>query len=686
MVKLAKIALRNLKNSFKDYAIYFLTIAFGVCIFYVFNSVDCQQSMIQLKGESAKSFKTIVNVMDKISIIVAITLAFLIVYANKFLIKRRNKELSIYMILGMNKRKISSLLVLETFFTGIFALGIGLVAGILVSQGLAVIVANIFRIELESFKFKFSSSAFGKTIFYFAITFLIVMLFNVINVTQSKLIDLMYSEKKNESHKVKSIPLSIVFFVISLGCIGFSYYEILKGSGEKAILLSGIFCIVGTFLLFYSLSGILPVIFRKSKKLFYKNLNIFTLRQFSNKINTNCISMTVISVMLMLSTGLITMALSTNYLANQSIDKANPQDATFICDRFVNPNMKDAQKTDTNYPDTSEFSKQVEKYVDNQITVNVYKTKYNYNNIFSYFKMYSDENVEDTRNFSTYSDDPTEQLTYITLSDYNKMMKMRGKEEISLNENEYVIDYCDYTSQEKKYNPGTMPEITIKGKKLRFNNKIVNEQIENSEVPYACTIIVSDKFADKQNIKAQYLLCNLKNQKKECEIFSKIADKYSDEHFEKFDPKKNPSVFFYSAYTIRDGINESFVDIMHEIFVLIYVGIIFLITSCAILSLQQLTESNDNAFRYQLLEKIGADKKSINKALFRQIGIYFALPLIVAIIHVIVGMKSISSDLSTSFTVSLCIIGLMILFYCIYLFATYFCSKNMIKGNVKNPL
>ena len=152
-----------------------------------------------------------------------------------------------------------------------------------------------------------------------------------------------------------------------------------------------------------------------------------------------------------------------------------------------------------------------------------------------------------------------------------------------------------------------MPEITIKGKKLRFNNKIVNEQIENNEAPYICTIIVSDKFADKQNLKSQYLLCNLKNQKKECEIFSKIANKFADENSEKYDPKKNPSVLFYSAYTIRDGINESFVDIMLEIFVLIYVGIIFLITSCAILSLQQLTESNDNAFRYQLLEKIGAD-------------------------------------------------------------------------------
>ena len=120
-------------------------------------------------------------------------------------------------------------------------------------------------------------------------------------------------------------------------------------------------------------------------------------------------------------------------------------------------------------------------------------------------------------------------------------------------------------------------------------------------------------------------------------------------------------------------------------FIAIYLGIIFLIASSAILALKQLTDSSDNKQRYTILRKIGCDEKMINKALFRQIGIFFGVPLVLAIIHSIFGiqfaitiMSGLASkkDLLPSAIATVIIIGII---YGIYFLATYLGSKNIIK-------
>lgn len=102
-MKLFSLALRNIKKSIKDYSIYFITLVIAVAIFYIFNSIDSQTAMMSISKSTMEIVQSLVNVLSYISVFVSVVLGFLIVYANNFLIKRRKKEIGIYMTLGMSK-------------------------------------------------------------------------------------------------------------------------------------------------------------------------------------------------------------------------------------------------------------------------------------------------------------------------------------------------------------------------------------------------------------------------------------------------------------------------------------------------------------------------------------------------------------------------------------------------------
>ncbi len=117
-----KLSIKNMIKSIKDYGIYFLTLVLGVAIFYMFNSIDSQQAMLQISQSTRDIIKLMIGMLEIVSVFVAIVLGLLIVYANNFLINRRKKEFGIYMTLGMGRKQISKIILLETIFVGIISL------------------------------------------------------------------------------------------------------------------------------------------------------------------------------------------------------------------------------------------------------------------------------------------------------------------------------------------------------------------------------------------------------------------------------------------------------------------------------------------------------------------------------------------------------------------------------------
>ena len=227
---LFKLSLKNIKQSFKDYAIYFITLVLGVSIFYMFNSLETSQAMMQVSNSTREIIKLMINLLGFVSVFVAIVLGLLIVYANNFLIKRRKREFGIYMILGMGKRQISKIIILETIFVGIISLAVGLIIGIFASQFMSILVAKLFEADMSEFKLIFSQVACIKTCIYFAVMYLAVMVFNTISISRYKLINLLTAIKKNEEIKIKNPIISILVFIVATIMLGYAYWKVTKGA------------------------------------------------------------------------------------------------------------------------------------------------------------------------------------------------------------------------------------------------------------------------------------------------------------------------------------------------------------------------------------------------------------------------------------------------------------------------
>ena len=678
---LFKLSLKNISKSIKDYAIYFFTLILGVAIFYVFNAIDDQSVMMKVSSTTAEIIKLMTNVLSGVSVFVSIILAFLIVYASRFLIKRRNKEFGVYLTLGMSKKKISLILFIETLIIGIVSLVVGLGIGFLLSQLMSILVANMFEADLTRFQFVFSTNACIKTLIYFSIMYFVVMIFNTINISKCKLIDLMHSNKKSEKIKLKNPLFCTIVFIISCIALGFAYYQV-TGGIEKMANANSIFVPIGigavsTFFVFWSLSGLLLKIFTSMKNIYYKGLNSFTLRQFSSKINTMTFSMTIICLMLFITICVLSSAMSMKISMTNNLKKLAPADVQI--GKFINV---------TDYEYYSE--KQIE---DSKISIYDTLEKLGYdvdNKLKDIVKLdvYNFDNIDLKTSIGSYYDiakDKYPLMPYnkkesiVKISDYNKIAKLFGLKEYTLNDDEYFI-VANYSEYVKFRNEGlkayTILNINEKELKPKYDSCVEGFIAMNSTYSNMGVFVVPDNAVNDSMKKYEYLTANYNvtdiNEKNLSEKeLSEICKENSN----------NTVIDFDSKMTIKE--NSIGLGAMVT-FIGLYLGIIFLISCAAILALKELSESSDNVEKFNMLRKIGVDEKMINKALFRQIGIFFMFPLLVAIIHSVFGIKFCNFLLSAFGATNLLssIIGVAIFIVAIYggyFLVTYICSKNIIK-------
>ncbi len=684
-----KLALKNIKKSMKDYAIYFFTLILGVAIFYVFNALDSQTVMMNVSTSTQELIELMMTILSSVSVFVSFILGFLIIYASRFLIKRRNKEFGIYLTLGMSKRKISLILFFETLFIGILSLIVGLGVGVLISQIMSLVVANMFEANLTKFAFVFSTSACIKTIIYFSIMYLLVMIFNTYSVSKCKLIDLLNGAKKAEKIKLKNPYLCIIIFIISCLVLGRAYYivthDFLTLQEVTDIMKPIIMGAVSTFFIFWSLSGLILRITMNIKKFYYKGLNSFTLREFSSKINTTVFSTTIICLMLFITICLLSACLTMKNSMNANIRKLAPADAMFT----VNMNMDKYYDKYRNYG-----------YSDSQIRNSHYTSKELFNlldfDITSYFKDYIEVNTYSTPDLTMnhtlgsrldsikkefpFLDYDYEEII-MKISDYNKVAKFYGINEYSLNNDEYII-VADFTSMIKIRNLALAnnENINLFGHTLKPKYEACQDGFLEMSSQHINTgiILVPDNVIDEEYLYQNHLIGNYKtSDKKEIREIENKINKIDE------DPKAN--TYLLPGGSTKLAIKEATVGLSAMVtFIGLYLGIIFLISSAAILGLKELSESSDNKERFLCLRKIGTDETMINKALFRQIAIFFTLPLILALIHSIFGIMFAVKILEVFGTNELLpsiitTVAILVFIYGGYFLITYYCSKNIIK-------
>ena len=656
---LFKLSIKNIKKSFKDYAIYFLTLVLGVAIFYVFNALDSQEAMLQLT-ETEKEIISLMNeFLSGVSILVAVILGFLIIYASRFLVKRRKKEFGIYLTLGMGKRQVSKILLMETLIIGFISLAVGLGLGIIASQFMSIVVAKLFEADMSRFEFVFSQTAMLKTVMYYAIIYLIVMIFNVFAVTKYKLIDLLNAAKKGEKIKTRNLTISLILFIISVGILGFAYYLATQRLDSLDLFgLSILLGIIGTFLLFFSMSGFILKLVQSNKKLYLKGLNIFTLRQINSKVNTTVFSMSIICLLLFFTITIFSSAWSINVSLKNDLVYGTPADIVIASYAEETKDVK-ADILDKVGYSTDNFSGYVEgnTYGFESVTVGSLLTPILDDVLKSHPYLMVDS-----------------YLPVMKISDYNKFASFYGRDTYSLNDDEFIL-VADYPQMIEYENMALEKGVTIKIGDKEYHNKYDEckeglLQMSGNKTNTGIVVVPDNVDISSNETIRSYLAANYKGDKNK-------AEENLREYMDEINSNGAVADTKLDIYTASTGLRA----IM--IFIGLYLGVIFLISSAAILALKELSDSSDNKEKYQMLRRIGVDDKKLNKALFTQIFIFFMFPLVIAIIHSIFGIMcantimesmSVTSNMTSILTTAL----LIVVIYGGYFIVTYTTSKRII--------
>lgn len=683
---LFKISLKNIRKSLKDYTVYFFTLILGVAIFYVFNAIDSQSVMLDVRANVMDIIKLMNDMLSGVSVFVSCILGFLIIYASRFLIKRRNKEFGIYLTLGMSKRKISAILFFETLLIGIVSLVAGLVIGTILSQFMSVIVANMFDADMTKFKFIFSMKACVKTLIYFAIMYVLVMIFNTFSISRCKLIDLLNAGKKTEKVTMKNPVVCTIVFVIGVGILSYAYWMVTRGVKSINIINKiGIPIALGcvaTFLIFWSVSGFMIRIFTSIKSVYYKGVNSFVLRQFCSKINTTVFSTTVICIMLFITISVLSAALSMKDSLSKDLDSMCPVDVQLA--KYSYDAMSEAYATsqDMNEKDREmlEDSKlsiietlnnsgfDAQKYFKDVVEYNIYNTGLTVKDTIG------DINTDDYQFMADTI------MPVMTIGDYNSVARLYGNSTYELNDDEYII-VADYKNMVMIRNQALKKGITlsVNGKeyKPRYNeckDGFVQIGVQNMNDGI---LVVPDNAVKPQQVRNMGLSADYRADTKEKRY---SIETQLDNLMKNISFKKS-----FISWNSRIELAESSVGLGALVtFIALYLGIIFLISSAAILALRELSDSADNKERYGMLRKLGVDERMIDMALFKQIGIFFAFPLILALIHSVFGIKFINIILATMGMSSMAAsIGLTLAFVAViyggYFLITYLCSRSIIR-------
>lgn len=658
---LFKISCKNIRKSMRDYAIYFFTLVIGVSIFYVFNAIGTQMGFMKLADDTRQISELLVTLISMLSIFVAIVLGLLIVYASRFLMKRRNHEFAIYMTLGMSKGRISMILVLETMLIGIGSLACGLLLGIGLSQLMSALVANLFEADMTDYAFTVSCDAIVKTLLCFVIIYLVAMIFNSLIITRMRLIQLIQSGQKSERVHLHNPVLCVLIFVIAAAVLGRCYYQVgwdYANLTTRKLLICIICGAICTFLVFWSISGLLLRLVMMRKKTYYRGLNAFTFRQISSKVNTMVLSMSVICLMLFITICTLAAGFSVRNSLNHDLKTQCPVDMEVAA---VN-GSKPVDLTKDWVMRGHECGFPIDDYMSDYVQYCLY-----------YFKDYKASDFLGPEAGDRWD---TMIETFIGVSDYNRLAQLYGKDSIELSADEFVL-LCDFKNMTDMRNDrlANNREITVGGTTLKSKyDHCVDGFVQISAQHINMGVfVVPDETLQNATVNLMVLSGNYRAN---TDAQKKSIDKKAMKAFN-HDYLINTKIDIANA-SIGLGAIITFIGL--------YIGIVFLIASGAILALKELSESVDSIHRYEMLRKIGVDERDLTRSLFRQTGIFFLLPFAVAAIHSVFGMKFAvntleifgTGGLPESIAASAMILALI---YGGYFVVTYLCAKAIVRDN-----
>lgn len=670
---LFKLSLRNVRKSIQDYMIYFVTLVIGVAVFYIFNAIGSQAVMLKVSDSTHEIIDLMTTMLSVFSVFVSFVLGFLVVYANSFLLKRRKKEFGVYFLLGMGKRDVSVVLLGETILVGMFSMVTGLAVGIVASQGMSVVVANMFEADMTQFRFTISRAALIKTVVYYIIMYVVVLVLDVFVVGKSRLIDLLNAGKKSEIKKGRNPFLCLIIFAAAVILLATAYYKVTAQSEtivtEEQLLVEIIKGIAGTFLLFWSMSGLLLFLEKSSKYLRYKGIHVFTVKELSSRINTTVFSGGIICLMLFVTICVFSSAMTVRKSINDNLQEMTPVDMVIDVGDETAKQIDLQAVLQEKKVDLSVFQDnlQVRVYQDEKLTMGDTLGAEILGNI----------------EYSDYYGSRIESVMH--LSEYNQVAKLYHQPTYSLADDEYMI-LCDFETTKLLRDSALERNvlITVGGKNYAPKyHECQQGFIDMASNHVNMGIILLPDDVDLSNFRDcdYYFLANYK----ETDTQSKAeVEEYVKEDVFRILSEALPDHRGIDIETKREIYENSIGITAMIVFLGVYLGIVFLISSAAILSLKELSEASDNRNKYQILRRIGVEEKMLRRSIFSQCAIFFGLPLVIAIVHSIFGIQVCMYILETFGKTGLLYsilltAGVIVAVYGLYFIITYICSRKILE-------
>ena len=702
---LAKLAFRNVRRAGRDYAIYFITVALGVALFYAFNAVRSQAVLFDaLSADSVRMLDLLNMMIGLFSVVVAFVLGFLVVYANRFLIRRRRREFGTYLLLGMSAGRVNRVLLLETILVGLGSLVVGLVLGIALSQGLSFATAALMGTTMTKYRFIVSPDALGLTSLCFVVIFAVSAIVDVVYIRHCKLVTLLSAHEGNERAGVTRMPLRIVGFVVSLVLLACAYWQLsINGMREVDVHFwaATALMVAGTFTFFWSVAGFAIFVLTHAKSAYLRGIRMFTTRQIASKVNTAFVSMSVVCVMLFfaLTTASVGMGLLELFAGN--IDQTTRYDASILAQPAYYPDDTSWEGESARYDGDiaaclAERTGKWESVVSESAQIDYWDSGVNYQALLDQI-----QNVEDLKDADVLTAICKTEIQAVSESQYNACCALIGEHGIDLVSDEFAVDntVSGYDTLGAAMG-GKDIKLEMAGATLHGCGSLQCVPLDTSAVSdVALLVIVPDEvvanlrkggFPNYSYLNVMYREGReqgdvaLAEALREAAPLAEGARTASDDMEEQYQRGPWPVSTVYTGRSMADQAGGLRMVIA---FLALYIGFVMLVATAAVLAIQQLSETADSLGRYRRLSDLGCDLRQIFGSLRTQTVVHFCAPLVLAVCHTVCAVSVVGGTLFSELGVDPTgLIGIaagsIVGIYAVYLVATYLLSKSIVRNAV----
>ena len=664
---LSKLAFRNAKRSVKDYIVYLITVILSFSLIFAFNLIIFSED-VQNLASSMEKFKVAVII---VSIIVVFVIGWLINYTMKFMFSKRSKEFGTYMMLGIEKKDIIKMFLTENILLGLFAFLVSIFIGYIFSNLLTAVIMNIFELPFQV-EFVFSWQTFALSISYFVIIYLFTLIKTNFRMRRMKIYDLLYWDKQNEDRVFKNSRVKKVLFVVflALGVTALVLtkmgFDVSEDDGSVAMVMIAIpLIIVSIYGITITVGDFLIDFVIKRKHIKYKDDNLFIARQFTSKVKT--MGATVGTLSLLITCAFLSLSGSMIYsdIFNAQIDAIAVYDIMMTeiyteCPELLEIPANYGMETVEKYEDYINAHYTIEDKIDYNVYTNeqdIIKKHLDGGGILGYV------NVD----------------CFLKVSDYNKLMTMRGLDPITLKSDEFFIhENRDISNLIEKYLESN-DTLKIDGKTLKSKGSTYKNFASSWGSGMGYFIIVSDDMVENMKVLDRFISINTKEETSK--------DFYEDmcKDVGKTEVERKYGLYCIGVKQHILAENRSVLVIMA--FILLYIAFIFTAIVATILAIQALSDSTKYKYHYSILSKLGVGKTQIYKTIRKQLSIFFLFPIIYPIIINISAISSanqllgpiMSSENAYIYSI-LYSFGIFLAIYLIYFVATYFgYKKNVIE-------